>query len=512
MFIYPKTIIPSNKDLNVLMIILSWTLFPISIENSFTLPIISISFLPLFYLAKHIESSKKYFLIIFTTSIIFSFRWYFWINDTGYHLKFGLLILANTFLYCIPFIVLRYKNEIGFILCWLAIEIFHLHAPIGSPIPVIGNYLSFSSHIIQWYEYTGILGGSLYVFIINWIIWYLINNKKILIKKKVTIALIAVSMPLVFSVIITPDVEKGEVEIFSLGTNLNARTQKYKLSERVVLKQYIDSTKKYITPNTELIIWPETALFEHRNLNEEGLSHRLTKISSQLNLQPSASIITGVVLNEFFKITKNDDVTTDMIQSMYKDQYYRSYNAIIKIPSDSIHFKVKQNLVPFNEYQPATWLGKILFNIDKKNIFKFSKFRYGRSIFKLENNIKLLPLICFESAFGHQVIQNSHKANLISVSLNEGWYDSIRGSKIFNSIAKCRAIENRKYTVTSSNCGYASIINISGKVKLNYRGTSSLGHINLSDRRTIYSHYGDYPMFLVISIIFLLNIIFYEKF
>jgi apolipoprotein N-acyltransferase len=83
----------------------------------------------------------------------------------------------------------RKIGNIAFIIYWLGFEYLHINWELSWSWLTLGNGLSENISIIQWYEYTGVLGGSLWILLINVlfaesIIKYITNSKNKLIKNK----------------------------------------------------------------------------------------------------------------------------------------------------------------------------------------------------------------------------------------------------------------------------------------------------------------------------------------
>ena len=58
-----------------------------------------------------------------------------------------------------------------FIVAWLAYEYLYIGGEISFPWLVLGNGFAHDVKLIQWYEYTGVLGGSLWVLLCNLLIY-----------------------------------------------------------------------------------------------------------------------------------------------------------------------------------------------------------------------------------------------------------------------------------------------------------------------------------------------------
>ena len=102
------------------------------------------------------------------------------------------------------------------------------------------------------------------------------------------------------------------------------------------------------------------------------------------------------------------------------------------------------------------------------NFFFSTSKEWGEEVLVPENNNAdiVLPLICYESAFPDFTAQMSRKyrPDLITIHLNEGWYNNMQGARIFQKMAQARAIENRKSIVRSSNRGISDLIDSKGFV------------------------------------------------
>ena len=50
---------------------------------------------------------------------------------------------------------------------WISFEYLHLNWDLSWPWLILGNIFSSHTNWVQWYSYTGVLGGTLWVLIIN---------------------------------------------------------------------------------------------------------------------------------------------------------------------------------------------------------------------------------------------------------------------------------------------------------------------------------------------------------
>ena len=61
----------------------------------------------------------------------------------------------------------RFWGQMAFVFFWIAFEYIYLHGKISWPWLTLGNGFANTTMLVQWYEYTGILGGSLWVLVAN---------------------------------------------------------------------------------------------------------------------------------------------------------------------------------------------------------------------------------------------------------------------------------------------------------------------------------------------------------
>ena len=143
-----------------------------------------IAFIPAFYLVdacfqKTIAETKKkssnsLFYYCYIGFAIFDLASSYWIWNAS---AVGMIIavLLNAFLMTLPFIFYQKMRQItnpkmallAFIAAWMSMEYFHLHWDLSWPWFSLGNAFASSSTWVQWYEYTGVFGGTLWVLTLN---------------------------------------------------------------------------------------------------------------------------------------------------------------------------------------------------------------------------------------------------------------------------------------------------------------------------------------------------------
>ena len=102
------------------------------------------------------------------------------------------------------------------------------------------------------------------------------------------------------------------------------------------------------------------------------------------------------------------------------------------------------------------------------------------------------PLICYESVYGEM---NLGKTNLLAIITNDGWWKNTAGYKQHFQYASLRAIEQRKSIIRSANTGISAVLDQRGKVLQQSKWDESVcleSKVNLNNKVTFYSQYGDY--------------------
>ena len=111
---------------------------------------------------------------------------------------------------------LSYKlSIIFFISLWICFEKFHLNWDFSWPWLNLGNVFSENIKIIQWYEYTGVFGGTLWVLISNFVSYNLlkklINHENF--KSDTIYVSVIILIPIIVSLIIYTNIDIEEEKI-----------------------------------------------------------------------------------------------------------------------------------------------------------------------------------------------------------------------------------------------------------------------------------------------------------
>src|SRR5690554_823850 len=164
---------------NILLALLSGILLAIS-WPTYGFPVfIFVAFVPLLFVEKNIRTSHKntkikVFGLTYLTFLIWNLCTTSWLY---YADVFGMLFanLVNTLLMSLVFLLYhisarRFPRKWGLlflITLWISFEKLHLHWDFSWPWLNLGHVFSENVSWIQWYEFTGTFGGTLWVLLIN---------------------------------------------------------------------------------------------------------------------------------------------------------------------------------------------------------------------------------------------------------------------------------------------------------------------------------------------------------
>lgn len=475
-----------------------------------------IGFVPLLLAEEKIRNSKsnsknrKVFLTAYITFLIWNSitTWWIW-----YSTPFGMLfaILVNSLLMAIVFLMyhmvakrLPQKIHLIFLaVIWISFEKFHLNWDFSWPWLNLGNVFSENISWIQWYEYTGVFGGSLWIWLVNIGVFKTLlefkshSNRRVL---GVGLAknILVIAIPVIISLWIYKSYESGTktIQVTLLQPNIDPYTEKYNIGNRQMAQDLISLASKDISTQTDYVIAPETALSGSTPWKTFDRTPEKQLLQQFVAKYPNLHFITGV---DFFQKYPAGQAPTNTA-NYYPQGWFDFYNAAVQIDHSGKSQKyIKSKLVVGVETFPfKSILEPILGNVmlDLGGTIAMRATQEERSVFTSKQGINAAPIICYESIYGEFVsryVQNG--ANFLAIITNDAWWSDTQGHKQHLSYARLRAIETRKSVARSANTGISAFINEKGEIfkSLGYNKKGSLSsEITVNNKETFYVKYGDY--------------------
>ena len=197
---------------------------------------------------------------------------------------------------------------------------------------------------------------------------------------------------------------------------------------------------------------------------------------------------------DFTKNIPNNWITGSVQKE--NDKYYNS----MQYDGD---FYNKQKLVPFTEFLPFESFFRLL---DFNKLIPKNFFSEGKN--SQDFNRKLLPSICYEGIFPMQILSKVTDDTLVIINIsNDAWFGNYAGPKQHLTHVRYRTIESGLPMIRSTNKGYSVLVNPIGRViesiPINELNFIEFKIPNRLDK-TIYVKYGDWPVIILIALLFIL--------
>lgn len=503
--------------LSAFILWLSWPPIPYSSI------LLLIGFVPLLIASENIiqgeytKKGSKIFCLSFCTGFLWNTASIYWVfNAMNAYLPtwasilialipFGLAPLLMAVVFRIYYSLRKKLNLawsfMGLISFWIGYEYLHQTWDLAFPWMTLGNGFANFHQIVQWYELTGVYGGTLWIWICNVLLfaYYLQykkgNNTPALRKLQIATASL-VGLPILLSIARYSSFEEysNPSEMVVVQPNIDPYQKFGSIGAQEQLNSLISLSESVAKPNTEFFIWPETALSDQSGIQESEFRtySSYVQIVDFLTKFRNGNVLSGIESYDLFK----EQLT--LTARPFGDQYIESYNASVLIDGSSkLQYYHKSKLVPGVERMPfgeALAFMKPLFAH-----FGGTTGGYGSDkepvVFYSQSGIGIAPVICYESIWGNYVAEYVKKgAQVIAVVTNDGWWKNTSGKDQHLEYAKLRAIENRRWVARSANTGISGFINQRGDIvqKTSWWVPAALSQeVNLNEELSFYTKNGD---------------------
>ncbi|MEL7119592.1 MAG: apolipoprotein N-acyltransferase [Bacteroidota bacterium] len=496
-------------------------------------PLLFIAFIPLlrveYLIGKDQSGSKRWqvFRYSFHAFAIWNIISTYWLANAS--LGAGIFaVTANSALMALVIvlyhqtkIILPRFNYISLLVYWLGFEYFHYRWDLAWPWLTVGNGLAPLPSLIQWYEYTGALGGTVYILGVNILLFRLLQGFLFSERKKVSprvliYTLLLLFLPMVISFLLAGQNQDAtqEIEVIAIQPNYEPHYEKDKIAGITQVEEILGLAQQYLSPTTDYLVLPEST-FGYFRLDQFDKYPEVQRLQDLLTTYPNLNLVGGFsIYNEL----GNNPITSPSVRKRVLDGktiYFEVYNAALQMNSKKTKADMykKSKLVPGPEFFPfATALGFLKPVVES---FGGTTASFGtqpkRAVF--DGATKVAPVICYESVFGQYLTQYIRRgAQTIFIMTNDGWWDNTAGHRQHQQFARLRAIESRKPIVRAASTGISCFISPQGKLSniTSYNEATAIStNIQPNNRITFYVRWGDIigRLSLFIGVLFLLNTI-----
>jgi apolipoprotein N-acyltransferase len=468
----------------------AWPLSPLTF-------IIFVGFVPLLYLADIVENKRTFFLLAFIAMLTWNVltTWWVWNStDVGSIAAF----IANSLIMCLPWWGYRvckrkHGRVLGYaalVLFWMGFEYIHLNWQLSWPWLTLGNVFASNPNWVQWYEYTGTSGGTLWVLLVNVLAYnlirkygiqstkyevgnakYKVQSTRYEVRKAFPIVGI-IAVPLIISWLVIPRTDDAK-EVAAVKCNVllvQPNIDPYGKNDINSINQQIQTllalTNSKIDSATKLVVWPETAM-SAENVYEDRVGNYAPyrPVYQFIQQHPNVTLVSGIQILKNYGTVKQTASAT-----LYGDGsgFYDAFNAAVALkPGTQPAYYYKSKLVPGVETLPGflKWMAPV-----------FEKFGGATGGYGTQEESSVLqqpgqpyvvaPIICYESIYGEYVSTFVKKgANLLTIMTNDGWWGNTPGHKQHLQYARLRAIETRRWVARSANTGISAVIDDKGEIK-----------------------------------------------
>ncbi len=438
-------------------------------------------------------------------------------------------ILANSLQMSLIFGIFRFSKRyfrgalpyIFLAVMWIAWERVYFDMDISWPWLVLGNAFARSVQSVQWYEFTGSLGGSLWVWAVNllvfalmvslsngdWAFRYNIKAKAAL----VSACIVAIAAPFILSkcmfdsyeekydpvevLVVQPDIDpyqKFEAMPQSRQTAILLDQIELSIPDRKTAADtssvQAGSPRDKVSPL--LVLAPETFTNDVIT-NDLSLGRTFRRFISFLKDYPGVDLLFGASSYTYYD---RPDAPSYTARKVRDGRWVESHNSALVVDgtgaSEIFH---KSKLVVGVEMTPYPaffckvddMLGGVMGRCvgqDAVSLLHCGDIPFGCAV-------------CYESVYGEYFTGYVKEgARFMTVITNDAWWGNTPGYRQHLSYSSLRAIETRRSIARCANTGISAIIDQRGTVLEQtpwWEPAVIRSHVNMNDGVTLFVKYGD---------------------
>ena len=499
----------SHKTRNVLLAPLSGALLTAAWPTWGIAPLILMGLVPLLLLEDRIAQGQKgkLFWLSFLTFLVWNVAttWWVW-NATPAAIAAWVLnalfmaIVFNVFHLTKKKVCNNPWGNFFLIPYWMAFELLTYWWSIKWPWLNLGNCFSTCHTWVQWYEFTGVAGGTLWVLLVNILIANVLQFFKSRKAKPIFISISLEAVILIVPIVISKSIynhyeDQGiDTEVIVVQQNCDPWNEQFdEQFYNQVIQNNINLSLPLVTPQTRFVVSSESAIQEGIWLHEIDQVQALKTLHDYVQRFPQMAFVIGGTTYEFVPKGMESDFAARPIDNM--NHYYFSHNSALLIDGTRLQHRNKSQLVVGVEAIPE-WMGFLKNYSITMGIARGTLKGDPEAKVMTFGGHKIGAAICYESAFGEYVGNFCKKgADLLFVITNDGWWGHTPGYRQHFEFSKLRAIECRRCVARSANTGRSGFINQRGDVlqQTHYWVPDAIREtLKANTKITFYAKHGDY--------------------
>ncbi|MTI23436.1 apolipoprotein N-acyltransferase, partial [Fulvivirga kasyanovii] len=443
-------------------------------------PFLFIAFIPLLFIIDRQTSIKRSWAHAYLAFFIWTVGTMYWIGNTKIDFQ-GFVIIAIAWILIplfqsLPFLVFAWaKKKVDQVyiwyllpLIWVSYEYLHSSWQLAFTWLHLGFGLSPVPWFIQFYEYTGYLGGSLVIVLLNVMIFNAIKAYgSISFKRNLSMTTGVIAILILANLLLYPQPKKGSASIKAAIVQSNA--DPYEVLDKHSLKRQVGTLQRLLLPlkgkGVDLVVLSEGYLRTSplaplvlNNVDEQPAIKEIKKISKEIN----APILVGFI---GFKLFDSKAVAPSSALSTGDGRYFSAYNGAMLVAHDkATQMQMKNNLVPFMERIP--YLDQLSFFEKFKLQLNQAKNSYEKddeiNVFEYKH-LRIGTLICLDALFpGYSSHFINKKANIMAVIANDSWAGNTSGYLQNAQYASVVASSLRRDVVRCATTGKSMFVDKSG--------------------------------------------------
>lgn len=399
---------------------------------------------------------------------------------------------------------------------WIAWERFYFDAEISWPWLVMGNSFARTTWAIQWYEFTGSLGGSLWIWLTNlsifgllvslsdgsWSTW----NMKAKSAAVIGMAALLIAPPAISGAIgkeYKDSMHADEMlDVLIVQPNIDpynkfqalTQAQQNAILEGMITKE-LEYRKNDSTAAPLLVLTPETFTSDII-VGQYERSRTWRRFTSLLESYPNVNMLFGASAYDYINSQEAPSYTArDLGQGLWVE----SHNSALMIDgSRRTEIFHKSKLVVAVEHTPYprffcpidNMLGGVMGRCVGQNEITLLNVKDIEG-----NKTPIGCAVCYESVYGEYYTDYIRKgARAMTIITNDAWWGDTPGYRQHLSYASLRAIETRRAIARCANTGISAIISPSGEIMKPtpwWEQAVIKGQIPLRDDITFFVSHGD---------------------